>query len=158
MRNGRGRALAAALLVGAILAMGVHYGAVAERHDPHPSAAEIAADYDAHVGERLSLWTTVTGVDGRTLTVRSDPGETLVLQIAPGPPGVQPGDVAQVYGTIEPEYRVAAERVVVSARADRRWMFALSGLAAVLTAGYLLREWTVEWETLTLRPREGRDA
>jgi len=152
------RALLSVVLVAALAAMAVHYGAVAESHDRYPSADALAGDYEAHVGDRVFMWTTVIAVDGRTLAVRSDPAETVVLDVTPAPAGVEPGDVVQVYGTLEPDHRVDAHRVVVSERGNRRSMFAVSALAVLLTAGHVLREWTVDWRDLALVPRGERDA
>jgi hypothetical protein len=157
------RLLLAAVLAGALVAMTVHYGAVADDRDPYPTADELAADYEAHVGDPFYMWTRVTAVEDDTLYVRPQAEHPVSLRVVGAGAAsstaedATPGDVVQVYGTLEPGRRVAAERVVVSEQTDRRRMFVVSGLAALLTAAAVRRRWTVDWSQLALVPRGERD-
>lgn len=135
--------LACCLLAAAGLA--VHHGATADANDRYPEPAEVAADYDAHVGQQIHLWGHVAAVHESSLTVTSGPLRIRVTY-PPGAAGDRPadanvGELVQVYGTFEPARELAAERVVVSSDAGRQYMFVVSGLAALLTLGAFGRHW-----------------
>lgn len=154
---GAGRPVGALVLVAAVAAMAVHYGAVAEAHDPYPTAGELVENYGAHVGDEFYMWMDVVGTEGDTLVVKNHAEGRLTLRVSPAPPGVRSGDVVQVYGVLEPDNRVAARRVVVSERDGRLAMYLVSAAAVPLVVALFLREWTVDWERGALVPREGGD-
>lgn len=140
-----------ALAVLALAGMAVHYGATEADHYPYTPTTDLAADYDAHVGERTYFWAGVTAVEDDGLRVEN---YAVDLRVRADPTGVDPGDTVQVAGTVRPDHTVDAARVVVSPRPNRRYMFAVSGLAALLVGGAVLRYWRIDLRTLTVRPRE----
>jgi|APHM01.1.fsa_nt_gi hypothetical protein len=144
-----------ALAVLALAGMVTHYPQVADDHTPYTQDAELAEDYDAHLGDETYFWAEVTAVESDRIRVDNYAIDVWVYTDDP-PPGLSPGDIVQVAGTVRSDHRIDASRVVASPRANRRYMFAVSGLAALLVAGLTLRHWRVDLRTLTVRPRRGR--
>jgi hypothetical protein len=145
------RALAALVLVAALAGLAADYAATAPDRDPAPAETAVAADYDAHVGERIALWATVRAVGPDGIVVASDAGR---LTVVGSEATVAPGDAVQVVGRLRPERRLAAERVVVSGAPERRYMFAVSGLAALVAAGWTLARWRPDRARLALVARD----
>ena len=150
-----------ALAVLALAGMVTHYPRVADDHAPYTQDAELAEDYDAHLGEETYFWAGVTAVESDRIRVDNYAIDVWV-HVEDPPAGLEPGDTVQVAGTVRPDRRIDASRVVASPRVNRLYMFAVSGLAALLVAGLTLRHWRVDLRTLTVRPRgnrtEGRPA
>jgi hypothetical protein len=149
---GARRVAAAVVLLAAVAGACVHYGTLVDDERPYPTGDEVAGAYDAYVGQEVYLWTDVTEVTESGVAVET---KHLSLYVTRPVPGAEAGDVLQVYGTLRPGHEVAAERVVLSERGNRQWMFAVSGVAGVLALASLFRRWRVDWRTLTLEPREG---
>lgn len=146
------RLLFLGILTIALVAMAVHYGASAPRHEPYPTGEDITRDYSAHIGERVYFWSRVVRTTPDRLVVRTG---SLTLSVET-PTTADPGDVAQVYGTLRNDRRVDARRVVVSKRGEMRYMYAISGLAGLLTAGLFLRSWRFDPRMLSFRSRKDR--
>lgn len=153
--NDRLRWVGVALAVLALAGMVTHYPRAADGHTPYTQDAELAADYDAHLGEKTYFWAEVTAVGSDRIRVDNYAIDVWV-HVEDPPPGLEPGDTVQVAGTVRPDRRIDASRVVASSRVNRRYMFAVSGLAALLVAGLSLCHWRVDLRTLTVRPRRDR--
>lgn len=140
----------AVVLLAALALLFVDYSAHAADHDPYPTDEQIGTDYETYVGEPAYVWVDVVAVGTDSFEVENDNVELTVG----APPGrIKPGDVVQVYGTLEPGGVIDPERVVISKQDNRTYMFAVSALACLLTAGLFVREWTIDGRTLTIRPR-----
>jgi hypothetical protein len=145
------RALAALVLVAAVAGLGVEYAATAPDRGPYPAERAVAADYDAHVGERIALWATVRAVGPDGIVVASDAGR---LTVVGSEARVTPGDEVQVVGRLRPERRLVADRTVVSRAPERRYMFAVSALAALIAVGWTLARWRPDPDRLALVARD----
>lgn len=148
-----GRALGVAVLVVLLVAMMGHYhGAVLDERRHLASPARIDADYEAYRGGPVFLWLVADRTTDEGIVTRSeaDGRPFVVLTDA----RAEPGDLVQVFGTLEADSRIAAERVVVHDRGNRLRMFVLSGVGALLAAGAFLRRWTVDRRRLRFAPRE----
>lgn len=143
------------LVVLAILlaAMAVHYGATAPDRDPYAGTDDLVGDYRAHVGEEVYVWGRVVRAAPDAIVVRSG---SLALTVETAATAA-PGDVVQVYGTLRPDRRVDARRVVVSEREYMRSMYAISGVAGLLTAALFVRSWRIDPRSLSIRPRGDGD-
>ncbi len=82
-------------------------------------------------------------------------GDDTDLTVVGAETTAEPGDVIQIYGTIQPDGTVAAERVVVSERTSLVQLYAVSIGALALTVVVFFRSWTVDRRRLTFVPREG---
>ncbi|MFB6282147.1 MAG: hypothetical protein ABEH40_09020 [Haloferacaceae archaeon] len=144
----RRRLLLVALALAALAAMMVHYPAAEPRYGP--TEAALATDYGAHVGERVTFWTTVVAVRGVGFEVRAGGGLTVVGSDA----AVRPGDSVAVHGTLRPNRRLAAERVLVSPVERRLYMFGVSLVAVGIALGAFLRRWRPDRRRLAFVPRD----
>lgn len=148
------RLLVTVLLLSGLAGMLVHYGAVGSEagHDPAEVGDRQLAAYDDHVGEPLYFWARVVATDGEGFVAVS--GDQRVRVVGGGATPA-PGDVVQVAGVAEANRVVAAEAVVVSPQRHLQYLYAVSGVGALLSAVAFLRSWTVDWRGLAFVPREG---
>jgi len=150
MRRTALRLLAVALLIGATVAATAAYASDRADRRPYVTGAELATDHDAHVGERAYVWTTVVAVTDDGVVVEAGGARVLVTGVTAT---VDPGDTLQVYGVVEPDGRIAADRTVATTPARLRYTYVVSGAAALLVAGVVLRYWRIDVRTATLRRR-----
>lgn len=148
------RLLLLGVLAIVLAALAVHYGATAPAHEPYATTEDFIRDYPGHVGKQVYFWSQVDRVSADALVVRTG---SLTLAVENASVTAAPGDVAQVYGTLRSDRRVDARRIVVSKRGNMRYMYAVSGLAGLLTATLFARSWRIDLRTLSIRVREGED-
>ncbi|MFB6301651.1 MAG: hypothetical protein ABEH78_02135 [Haloferacaceae archaeon] len=145
----RWRLLVVLLALASLGTMMVDYAAREPQQGPSPSA--LAADYERHVGERISFWATVVAVGDGTFTVRVEGGR---LTVVGSDVAVEPGDSVDVYGTLRSNRRLAAERVLVSRTENRLYMFAVSVAAVGLALAAFRRHWRLDRRRLAFVPRD----
>lgn len=152
-------AVAVVLLVGAV-GLCVHYGATYEEGWPYPTGEQLADDYGSHVGETALVFGEVRAVDATEGTIRirvmHSPGElTTTLTVSGVNEHVEPGGVVQVYGTLEPGHRMAAESVVVNTRDRGAMLYTLgasvAGIAVVVAS--VGQYWRVNTDELSIEAR-----
>jgi len=142
----------------ATLGLGVYADATEEERWPYPTSDQLATDYDAHAGDQALVFGTVEERTGDTarIEVEYDTG-TFQLTVRNFDATVQPGGTVQVYGTLERDRTMTAERVVVVNPAGSSVLFkyAVSLVAAVLFLVVFFRYWRLDWQTLTVEERDG---
>jgi hypothetical protein len=149
------------IVLGLCLILGglfVHAEMTEDKRSPYPDAADLSSGYDSYVGQQLMVFGTVTDTreDGMQIRAESD-GKTITLRVTGTRTVVEPGGVVQVYGTLEPDQTIAAERVEVVN--SSRWAeFYKYGASAIGALGFLLlffRYWRINHDTWTLEARDG---
>ncbi|GGK68663.1 hypothetical protein [Haloarcula sebkhae] len=136
----------------------VHAAVTEEQWSPYPDAADLSTGYESYAGQQLVVFGTVTETSDSEMeiNVESD-GAAITLRVTGIKTAVEPGGVVQVYGTLEPNQTIAAERVEVVN--SSRWAeFYKYGASAVGALGFLLlffRYWRIDRETWTLEARDG---
>jgi len=132
----------------------VHYGAVAPQHELVQQSATKLESPDKHVGASVHVWARVARNDD--VLVVDEIGDTpnLTVTVVGAETAAQPGDSIQIYGTIQPDGTVAAERVVVSEQSSLRRLYAVSIGALALTIVVFFRSWTVDFRRFAFVPRE----
>ncbi|AJF26096.1 hypothetical protein JZX76_15455 [Haloarcula hispanica] len=136
----------------------VHAAVTEEQRSPYPDAADLSTGYESYVGQHLMVFGTVTetGDGGMAIRAESD-GTAITLRVTGTEAAVEPGGVVQVYGTLESNQTIAAERVEVVN--SSRWAeFYKYGASAVGALGFLLlffRYWRIDRETWTMEARNG---
>ncbi|WP_367175837.1 hypothetical protein [Haloarcula rubripromontorii] len=136
----------------------VHAEITEDELSPYPDAADLSTGYESYVGQQLMVFGTVTetGDGGIDIRVESD-GTAITLRVTETTTAVESGGVVQVYGTLEPEQTIAAERVEVVN--SSRWAeFYKYGASAIGAFGFLLlffRYWRIDRDTWTLEARDG---
>jgi hypothetical protein len=136
-----------------VVGMGVHYAAVYDDRWPYPDGTTLDRNYGDHVGERTFLFGTVQETDRANETVamlvETERGQ-LPLSVSGVDRAVQPGGTLQVYGTVRPEGRLAAESVVVvnPAGSSALFKYAVSLVGVVLVAVLFFRHWRIDLDGL----------
>ncbi|MDX1744830.1 MAG: hypothetical protein R3324_02735 [Halobacteriales archaeon] len=128
----------------------VHY-ATSDNASPYPEAEALDRDYDRYVGQLFYGWTDVVASTADGLVVETG---DVRLTVRDTTVAARPGDVLQVYGTLAPDRSVVPHRLVVSTQSHLRYLYGISLVAALLTAGLGLRHWRFDRETLAFVPRE----
>jgi hypothetical protein len=144
------------ILVGLCLvatALVVGFGLQFNGTDAYPDAGAIDADYDAHVGETVHIWGTVTATDEGQVVVSAG---TLSLRVTEPPPeAVAVGDQIQVYGRLAPGRRLVTTASDVQSPEAIRNMYGVSLVGIALAGGAFLRRWRVDTDRWAFVPREG---
>lgn len=136
--------------------LAVDYASQADERGTYPGDRALTADFDAFHGEAVFLWLVVVEVtdDGFVGTFGPEDTEVVVTGVDPGA-DIGSNDQVQVAGTVRPDHRIAAERVVVSHGENRTYMFVASALAALWALGSLLLYWRPDLGRGVLTPRVG---
>ena len=88
------------------------------------------------------------------ITVEHDTG-TFDLRVTTLDATVDPGGTIQVYGTLQPEYTIAAQSTVVvnPAGSSTTYKYAVSALGALLILAAFARQWRFDRAALGFVPR-----
>lgn len=157
MKTTRRLALAVVLLA-ATLGLCVVEDATHRQRAAAPTAEEVATDYESAVGQQTLLTGVVESVGEDSVTLRIESrGPSITLTATGADPAVDPGGVLQVFGTLEPEQTIAAERTVVVSQSgsDETYKWAVSAVGVALFLGLFFRQWTVDYRALRVEVREG---
>jgi hypothetical protein len=152
MHDGTQRALALVVLALVFGGLIIHYGGAAPQHELTRESSVKLQSPDAHAGETVHFWAEVQRNDDALVVLVGDGTD---LTVVGAETTAQPGDSIQIYGTIQPEGNVAAQRTVVSERSGLRRLYAVSIGALALTVLVFFRSWTVDIRRLAFVPREG---
>lgn len=136
----------------------VHAAVTEDKWTPYPDAADLSSGYDSYVGQQLMVFGTVTEASDDEMEIKAESDrKTITLRVTGTRTVVEPGGVVQVYGTLEPDRTIAAERVEVVN--SSRWSeFYKYGASAIGALGFLLlfvRYWRIDRDTWTLEARDG---
>ncbi|MDS0221907.1 hypothetical protein NDI54_11160 [Haloarcula sp. S1AR25-5A] len=150
-----------AIALSVCLALGglfVHAELTEDQRSPYPDAEDLSSGYDSYVGQQIMVLGTVTeSSEAGIEIVAENDGTSVTLQVTGIETAVEPGGVVQVYGTLEPDQTIAAERIEVVN--SSRWAeFYKYGASAVGAVGFLLlffRYWRIDSDTWTLEARDG---
>jgi hypothetical protein len=148
--------LALVLLI-LVLASGVHYDAREERHRTQPTADQVVADYDRHVGDTTLLFGTVETIDrgDGTATIGVEASTSIQIQVQGFDADVSRGGTVQVYGTLRPDRKMEADSIVVVNQdpASRYYKYAVSALGALVILAVFFRHWRIDWSNVGFVPR-----
>lgn len=152
------RVLVAALLLGAVSLLGVHYDMVEERHWPYPDEDRLATEYEQYTGQVALLFGTVEEVHAETRTARvtvEHSTGTFSMTVREFDAAVESGGTVQVLGTLKPGHVIVAERVVVvnPAGGSTLYKYAVSLVGALLVLLVFFGHWRVNRATLSFEAR-----
>jgi hypothetical protein len=148
----------AAVVLCGVFAMGAHFAATGEKHTPYPTTDDLAADYEASVGDTVVLFGTVRSVDETTDTARlaflSSYGPVEVTATNFGV-DVEPGGSVQMLGTARPDKTIEIRRtaVVNPAGSSKLFKYGVSAVGALLVLVAFFRHWSVQLRTLSIHRR-----
>lgn len=144
------RLVAIVLLLGVVGWHLVDYAAHVDERHVYPTPSELDSAYTEHVGTEIDVWVTVA--ERRPGGFTTTGGWT--VEATEMPANLDPGDSVQVFGVAHPDHHVVAERLVVTDRENRQYMFAVSVVGLLLAAGTALRHWRFEPGSLSFVPRD----
>lgn len=137
----------------------IHYGATYDDNWPHPTGDPLQErGIEPFVGERVLLFGEVRTVDSDSITIHvpDDNNEVAAeLEVHNIHDRVEPGGVVQVYGVLESETVLRAERTVVVNRGPNAAASKLgaSVVGLLLAVGYFLRHWRIDIHNFAFQPR-----
>lgn len=140
------RALAVLALLAVLGALFVGYGATPAdpaRND-YANEEPLLDDYDAAVGESVELSGEVVGVDPVVIVVENPAGEPLELRITNVDEPVTEGEDLRVFGTVEPDATIEAERTLVREPWESLYMYAASLLGGGWVFVRFVRGWRID--------------
>jgi hypothetical protein len=153
-----GRVLVAVLLVAVVAGAGVHYDIAEPTQWPYPTGNELADTYEPAVDEQTLLLGEVQSIDNddntAIVTVEHDTG-TFDMRVTNFDVTVTPGATIQVYGTLQPDYTIGAQSVVIvnPAGSSTTYKYAVSVVGALLVLAVFFRRWRFDTETRGFVPR-----
>lgn len=136
----------------------VHAEITDDQRNPYPDAEELNNEYSAYVGQTVVVFGTVVEATDQQMTIETEEdGTTVTLAVTGANATVSAGGTVQVYGTLEPNQTIAAERVEV---VNSSWWAELYkyGASAVGAIGFLVlffRYWRLNRDNWTLEARNG---
>jgi len=147
-----------AVLLSAVVALGVHYDVSGRYALSSPDASDLVDDYDAHYGETALVFGRVVDYDrsAATATVAVTTAEgTVRPTVSNFDVDVQPGGVVQVYGIVRPGPEIEASNVVVvnPTGSSDLYKYAVSAVGAILILVVFFRDWTVDTDDWALEVR-----
>lgn len=154
------RAAAVALCLLALCALFV-LGGAAWPASPHvePSEADLDRNYDAYVGETVTLGGSVVETDPVVVRVSYDTGvydEASFRLELQGDLQARVGDDVSVSGELRPDRTVAvdADRALVRQPWETRYMYGISVVGVLLVAARFANGWRLQPRHLQVVPRE----
>lgn len=120
----------------------------------YPDEEPLVEDYDAYVGERVELSGAVVGVDPVVIDAETPAGDPFELRIENVDEPVNEGDRLSVFGTVEPDHTIEAERTLVREPWEIAYMYGISLLAGLWVLARFVREWRISTDEWAFVPRE----
>ncbi|MCO8265165.1 hypothetical protein NKF06_00825 [Haloferax sp. AB510] len=151
----RRRVLGILVLLGCLFGLMVWFGSLAPAPGvgAYPGSEELGTDYDAWVGDQVSLTGTVIDTDPLTISAEYGAGEQVRLRVTDAAVDAQQGDSLSVYGVVEPDRTIRSLNAYTVPPGNYLYMYAVSFLAGLWVLGRIIRSWRLD-ETWSLVPRE----
>jgi hypothetical protein len=136
----------------------VHAEITDDQRNPYPDAAELNNEYSAYVGQTVVVFGTVVETTDQQLRIEAEEdGTTITLAVTGADATVSVGGAVQVYGTLEPDQTIAAERVEIvnSGRWAELYKYGTSTVGAVGFLVLFFRYWRLNRDSWSLEARDG---
>ena len=149
----RSRKSMIAVLLIILLILFVWYGSASPEPEKghYPGSEHVVQDREAYVGEKVDIGGRVVETD--PLTIEVEYGEdSILLEIVNTPKDADVGDRVSVFGTLNENYTVTAENVIVRPRFNWYYMYGVSGVAAIWLSIRLISHW--KYTPTGFKPRE----
>jgi hypothetical protein len=146
------------MLLSVVVGAGIHYSSAQSSHWPYPTGDELADGYEPAVGEQTLLFGEVHSINENdntaTVMVEHDTG-SFEMRVTGLDASVDPGGTIQVYGTLRPDYTIAAQSAVVvnPAGSSTTYKYAVSVVGALLVLAVFFGRWRFDTETRGFAPR-----
>lgn len=149
------RLVAIAALLVVLFGLFVLAGTVQSSPDDrnYPSEADIAADGERYVGDRVVVSGTVIETDPLTVEAEPVPGEPIAFVIENTARTPEIGDSLTAYGTLRTGDRIRAIETVHTEPWERQYMYVVSFIGGLWVLGRLVNGWRFDRESTGLVPR-----
>ncbi len=116
----------------------------------------ITSDYPKYIGKTVSIYGEVVGVYSTTFQLSAKHnGKTAIFTVLPDSSvEVERGDKVEVLGTLGPDYRIAAEKMIVSKRWKYEFVFIRSFIALLFLLFVFMRNWKFDFHRIEFVRRE----
>lgn len=132
------------VLLGALLGLFVWFGSLDPSPEQHayPSEDDLAAGYDAYVGEDVSVSGKVVETDPVVLQVDHETGTTEYrLENAPD---TERGQHVTAFVRVQPDGVLKVQNTIVRDPWERIYMYVISMIAALWVLSRMLRQWQLD--------------
>ncbi|ELZ01823.1 OB-fold tRNA/helicase-type nucleic acid binding protein [Natrialba asiatica DSM 12278] len=151
----------ATLLLTTLAGLCVHYGATYDERWPHPTGDQLQDDPSQFTGQQVLLFGEVQTVRDDTIVihVHDDADDVAAeLEVTNVDKSVEPGGMVQVYGVVNPDWTMTAEKTVVVNRSDgaSTYKYVVSLAGVLLAIGYFCKHWQILPQKLGFEPRTDR--
>lgn len=149
------RWIAVLALTAALVGLFVAYGAVDPDPSVHdyPEGEDVAAQPDAYVGERATLYGEVVSLDPVVVEVEAPDGESVRITARDAPP-VEVGQHLIAHGTVGPGPTFRVEEATVRDDWQFDYMYAVSAVAGLWVLARAVDHWRFDVRRLGFAPRD----
>lgn len=158
----QGRVGIVVVLLALLVGLMIGFGAVSPNPTlgNYPAEGNLAVEYDSYLGDPVQVTGTVVQID--PVIIQDDYSVwtgshyqtgTVQLTITDLSYSVTTGQTLQVYGTARPDQTIRAANSVVVPATNYLYMYGVSALAGLWVLIRLIRGWTIDPTTLSLRRR-----
>lgn len=119
----------------------------------YPSEADIAADGERYVGDRVVVGGTVIETDPLTIEAEPVPGELIAFVVENTARTPEIGDTLTVYGTLRAEHRIRAIEPIHREPWEMQYMYVVSFLGGLWVLGRLGNGWQFDRKSMSIVPR-----
>ncbi|MFB6227592.1 MAG: hypothetical protein ABEH88_03250 [Halobacteriales archaeon] len=158
LRSPRARLLVVLVLLAALFGLVVWHGTLTPAPDAgaYPGSEELAADYEAYLGEDVTVGGRIVETDPVVVEAEYGVEEPILLTVVGLDPGVTVEKDAhlRVFGTVEPDRTVRAENAFAVPPIGPLYAWTISFLAGLWVLGRIVRRFRVDREEWGLVPRE----
>lgn len=140
------RVALALTLVLVLLVLCIYHQMNHVHHREYPLIKDIVANYPVYLNESVALFGKVVDADkGSFNLLKKEVIFSVLSEVS-----VQEGDWVEVLGTLGPDYRVTAEKIIVYKKWKYHFISIRSALAIPLLLFILLRNWRLDIRQLRL--------
>lgn len=152
----KSRAIIAISLLVILFLLCAYYQTNSEYHREYPSVKMIISDYSKYIGETASISGEVVGVHSTTfqLLEKYDDKNTIFTVLPNSYVDVDIGDKVEVFGTLNPDYQISAEKIIVSKKWKYEFVFIRSYIALILLIFVFMRSWEFDFKHVKFHRRE----
>jgi len=155
MSRPRHRLLALIVLIAVLVGLLVLAGTVDPdpRENRYPGGSDLVTNYETHVGHQASVSGTVVSTDPVIIEI-SKGVETAHLNVENYDRPVTEGKTLGVFGTVQPEATITAQRGYTREPWEEYYMYLVSFLAGLWVLARIVTGWRLDTDTWTITPKE----
>lgn len=149
----RSRKSAVVVLLIILMILFVWYGSLNPEPEKghYPGSEHVVQDHETYAGEKVDVGGRVVETDPLTIEVEYG-DDSILLDISNTTKDADEGDRISVFGTLNEDYTITAENVIVRPLINWYYMYGISGAAAIWLLIRLISHW--KYTPTGFKPRE----